>query len=232
MNMANIGGNTTISQWTSPWRGLEALADYRNVALGLAVLFLSRVLGLEYFMNAIDDTCIRNRSTRHLTLNAIPFVICFLVFLISILLSTGWTVDPTTGIISTEPYKYWHNLLDMPVILILLIVGVIAVLWGIAIGILKSSKQAIWFSGIGTVLTVLALLLTAGYNNTSYYPSLADMQSSLTIYNSSSSEFTLQAMSIVSILIPFVIAYIWYAWRAMNRKPITRQEIETEDHLY
>ena len=232
MNMANIGGDTTISQWTSPWRGLEALTDYRNVALGLAVLFLSRVLGLEYFMNAIDDPQIRRRSTRHLLLNAVPFVVFFLAFLISILLTTGWAVDPATGVISTEPYKYLHNLLAMPAVLVMLLVGVVAVLWGIAVGLLRSSRRAIWWSGAGTVLTVLALLLTAGYNNTSYYPSLADMQSSLTIYNSSSSEFTLTAMSIVSLLIPFVAAYIWYAWRAMNRKPITREEVETEEHLY
>ena len=232
MNLGNISGVNTISQWPTPWRGLEALTDYRNWALGLAVLFLSRILGLQYFLNNIDDETIAMRSRKHLVYNTGPFLICFLTFLISLLGANGWAVDPTTGVISIEPLKYLHNLLDMPVIMVLLLLGVIAVLWGIGTAIFKGSRSSIWFSGIGTVVTVLSLLLLAGYNNTAYYPSLADTQSSLTIYNSSSSLFTLKAMSIVSLLIPFVVAYIWYAWRAMNRKPISRQEINNEEHLY
>ena len=232
MNLGNISGVNTISQWTTSWRGLEALTDYRNWALGLAVLFLSRILGLQYFLNNIDDETIAMRSRKHLVYNTGPFLICFLTFLISLLGANGWAVDPTTGVISIEPLKYLHNLLDMPVIMVLLLLGVIAVLWGIGTAIFKGSRSSIWFSGIGTVVTVLSLLLLAGYNNTAYYPSLADTQSSLTIYNSSSSLFTLKAMSIVSLLIPFVVAYIWYAWRAMNRKPISRQEINNEEHLY
>lgn len=232
MNLGNISGVSTISQWTTPWRGLEALTDYRNWALGLAVLFLSRILGLQYFLNNIDDETIAMRSRKHLVYNTGPFLICFLTFLISLLGANGWAVDPTTGVISIEPLKYLHNLLDMPVIMVLLLLGVIAVLWGIGTAIFKGSRSSIWFSGIGTVVTVLSLLLLAGYNNTAYYPSLADTQSSLTIYNSSSSLFTLKAMSIVSLLIPFVVAYIWYAWRAMNRKPISRQEVNSEEHLY
>ena len=183
-------------------------------------------------MNDIDDATIASRSRKHLVYNAIPFLACFLTFLISLLFANGWAVDPTTGVISVEPFKYLHNLLAMPVIAAMLLVGVLAVLWGIGTGIFKGSRKSIWFSGSGTVLTVLSLLLLAGFNNTAYYPSLSDMQSSLTIYNSSSSLFTLEAMSIVSIFIPFVVAYIWYSWRAMNRKPITRQEIESDDHLY
>ena len=232
MNLGNYDGVNTISQWTNSWRGLDALADYRNWALGLSVLFLSRILGLQYFMNDIDDATIASRSRKHLVYNAIPFLACFLTFLISLLFANGWAVDPTTGVISVEPFKYLHNLLAMPVIAAMLLVGVLAVLWGIGTGIFKGSRKSIWFSGSGTVLTVLSLLLLAGFNNTAYYPSLSDMQSSLTIYNSSSSLFTLEAMSIVSIFIPFVVAYIWYSWRAMNRKPITRQEIESDDHLY
>lgn len=235
MNLSNIGGNTTISQWTTPWRGLEALADYRNVALGLAVLFLSRVLALQYFLNTIDDQAIRVRSHKHLFYNSIPFVLFFLLFLISILFSKGWAVDPATGIISIEEFKYWHNLVQMPIVFVMLLVGVLGVLAGITLDLIKDNTKGIWFSGSGTVLTVVSLLLLAGYNNTSYYPSLADMQSSLTIYNSSSSEFTLKVMSIVSLLIPIVVAYIWYAWRAMNRKKITAEEIkmeDEEDHLY
>lgn len=232
MNLGNISGVNTISQWTTPWHGLEALTDYRNWALGLAVLFLSRILGLQYFLNNIDDETIAMRSRKHLVYNAGPFLICFLTFLISLLGANGWAVDPATGVISIEPLKYLHNLLDMPVIMVLLLLGIVAVLWGMGTAIFKGSRHSIWFSGIGTVVTVLSLLLLAGYNNTAYYPSLADMQSSLTIYNSSSSLFTLKAMSIVSLLIPFVVAYIWYAWRAMNRKPISRQEIKSEEHLY
>lgn len=234
LNLANVGGDTTISQWTTPWRGLDALADYRNWALGLAVLFLSRVLGAQYFLNTIDDKSIRTRSRRQLWFNGVPFVLCFLLFLVSILLSDGWAVDPATGTISVEPYKYWHNLLAMPLLFAALTAGVLAVLTGIVRDLRKeSSTQGIWWSGSGTVVTVVCLFLLAGYNDTAYYPSLSDMQSSLTIYNSSSSEFTLTAMSIVSVLIPFVAAYIWYAWRAMNRRKITREEIASADeHLY
>ncbi len=232
MNLTHYQGWNTISQWDTPWRGLDALSDYRNWALGFSVLFLSRVLGLEYFLNNIDDQEITERSRKHLLYNAIPFVVCFLVFAISLMFSSGWTVDPSTGVISTEDYKYLHNFLAMPLLLVLFLLGVVAVLWSIWIGIRQGSRRAIWFGGAGTVLTVLALLLVAGYNNTAYYPSLTDMQSSLTIYNSSSSEFTLRVMSFVSILIPFVVAYIWYAWRAMNRKRISREEMENEEHLY
>ncbi len=232
MNLANVGGDTTISQWTTPWRGLEALCDYRNVLLGLSVLFLARVLGAQYLMNTIDDKSITGRSRRHLWINAIPFVLCFVAFLVTLLLSSGWAVDPATGVISIEPYKYTHNLMAMPWVFVLLVVGVVAVLAGIVLGLTPKGDKAIWFSGAGTVATVLSLFLLAGYNHTAYYPSLADMQSSLTIYNSSSSEFTLTVMSFVSILIPFVVAYIWYAWRAMNRVKITREEVASDDHLY
>lgn len=194
------------------------MLDYRNVALGLAVLFLSRMLALHYFMNDIDDTQIRERSRRRSLCTAGTFLVFFLVFLVSLLFAQGWSVDPATGIIAPEPYKYLHNLLAMPYVGIGLLAGVALVLWSIWLG-WRGSRKAIWLSGSGTVLTVLALLLTAGWNDTSYYPSLADMQSSLTIYNSSSSEFTLKAMSIVSLCIPFVVAYIGYAWWALSRKP-------------
>lgn len=232
MNLTHYDGWSTISQWSTPWRGLDALADYRNWALGLSLLFLSRVLGLEYFLNNIDDEEIATRSRRHLMYNAIPFVVCFLVFVISLLCSSGWAVNRTTGIISAENYKYLHNFLALPWVAILFLLGVVSVLWSIWIGARQGSRRAIWFGGAGTIAAVLSLLLIAGYNDTAYYPSLTDMQSSLTIYNSSSSEFTLRVMSFVSILIPFVVAYIWYAWRAMNRKRITPQEMEQEEHLY
>ncbi|MEG2613732.1 MAG: cytochrome d ubiquinol oxidase subunit II, partial [Alistipes sp.] len=201
LNIANVGGNTAISQWTTPWHGLEALADYRNVALGLAVVFLSRMLACHYFLNNIDDQTIRDRARRQSLYAAAPFLLCFLTFLGSLLFASGWAVDPATGIISVETYKYLHNLLALPAVTVTLLIGVVMVLWGILKG-WQASRQAIWFSGIGTVLTVLALLLCAGWNNTAYYPSLSHMQSSLTIYNSSSSAFTLGVMSIVSLLIP------------------------------
>jgi cytochrome d ubiquinol oxidase subunit II len=223
-NLTAIGGFNTISEWTTPWRGLDALFDYRNLALGLAVLFLSRVLGLQYFINDIDDRGIVGRAHKQLLWNSAAFLVFFLTFAVSLVLSTGMAVDPATGTISPEPYKYLHNLLQMPVVTAVFLVGVVAVLWGIWIGISKSSRRAIWFSGAGTVLTVTALLLLAGWNNTAYYPSLVDPQSSLTIANSSSSLFTLTAMSIVSLAVPFVVAYIWYVWHAMSRGQVTEKE--------
>ena len=224
MNLTEIGAFNTISEWATPWRGLDALFDYRNLMLGLAVLFLSRVLGLQYFINDIDDGEIARRAHKQLLWNAAAFLVFFLVFAVSLLFSTGLAVDPATGAISPEPYKYLHNLLQMPVVAAVFLVGVVAVLWGLWIGIRKSSRRAIWFSGAGTVLTVTALLLLAGWNNTAYYPSLVDAQSSLTIYNSSSSLFTLRTMSVVSLAVPFVVAYIWYVWRSMSRGRITEKE--------
>lgn len=230
LNLADAGGNTTISQWTTPWHGLEALADYRNWALGLAVVFLSRMLALHYFLNTIDDDDLAERSRRRSLCAAAAFVAMFLVFLVSILLGSGMRAT-ADGVIVEEKYLYLHNFIAMPYLAVLLLAGVAAVLWGVWLG-WRGSRKAIWWSGSGTVLAVLSLLLAAGWNSTAYYPSLSDMQSSLTIANSSSSEFTLTAMSIVSIMIPFVAAYIWYAWRSMNRTRITRQEIEGDDHLY
>lgn len=235
VDTANIGNihpaAATISHWTTPWRGLEAVLDYRNLCLGIAVLFLARSLGLLYFINNIDDTVIRGRSRKELRIEGPAFVVFFLIFLVSILFADGWAVDLSTGIISVEPYKYWHNMLAMPAVLVLLLSGVVSVLWGLGRGMFSCSRKGIWFAGAGTVAAVLALLLTAGWNNTAYYPSLADPQSSLTICNSSSSPFTLQVMSVASILIPFVVAYIWYAWRSLDRKAVTRSEIASGDHV-
>ena len=232
-NFGNLEGFNTISRWSTSWYGLDPLADPRNILLGLAVLFLSRVLGLLYFMNSIDDETIFARSRRYLKWNAGLFLLFFLPFLLLLLLSEGAAVDPVSGVISVEPYKYLHNLLAMPLVLVALLAGVVGVLWGIGVGIFRGCRCGIWPAGAGTVLTVLALLLTAGYNHTAYYPSLTDLQSSLTIYNSSSSRFTLYVMAIVSILVPFVAGYIWYVWRAMGRKRISEQELQEEgDHLY
>ena len=226
---ANLASLTNLNQpvisyWNNPWHGLEAVLDARNLMLGFAVCFLARVLGLLYYINLIDDETIQKKAHKRLLYNSIPFVIFFVAFVISILLSKGYAVDPTTSHFYLEPYKYFNNFMEMPVVLILFLVGVLAVLFGIVATLLKRTRRGIWFAGIGTVLAVLGLLLNVGYNNTSFYPSATDLQSSLTIYNSSSSEFTLKAMSIVSLLIPVVLAYIWYAWRAMDKKKMTFDE--------
>lgn len=229
-NLSIIGGESTISQWVSPWYGLEALADMRNVCLGLALVFLSRMLAAQYFMNDIDDRTLFGRSRKAMLINAVPFVIFFVAFLLSILVADGWAVD-ADGIITVEPYKYLHNMLAMPVVTALLLAGVVSVLASVVLGYFRSSRKAIWFGGIGTVVTVWMLLLTLGFNGTAYYPSLVDAQSSLTIQNSSSGLFTLKTMTIVSALVPFVLAYIWYVWREVNKHKIS-QQTANDDHAY
>jgi len=229
-NLSIIGGESAISQWASPWYGLEALADMRNVCLGLALVFLSRMLAAQYFMNDIDDKTLFNRSRKAMLINAIPFVIFFVAFLLAILLSDGWAVG-ADGTITVEPYKYLNNMLAMPAVTALLLAGVVSVLTSVVLGYFRSNRKAIWFGGIGTVVTVWMLLLTLGYNGTAYYPSLVDAQSSLTIANSSSGLFTLKTMSIVSVLVPFVLAYIWYVWREVNKHKIS-QQTANDDHAY
>ena len=229
MNMAAVGGDTAISQWATPWHGLEALTDARNLLLGVAVFALSRVLALHFFLNNLDDETLRLRARRLSCGYSLLFLAAFLAFFGWLLCSDGRAIDPASGTVSIEPYKYLHNLLAMPAVAIVLLAGVAAVLWGLWSGGRNGSRRAIWFSGAGTILTVLALL--AGWNDTCYYPSLTDMQSSLAITNSSSSLFTLKVMSVVSLLIPFVAAYIWYAWRALTR-PISEREVEEAEHKY
>ena len=231
MNMAAVGGDTAISQWATPWHGLEALTDARNLLLGVAVFALSRVLALHFFLNNLDDETLRLRARRLSCGYSLLFLAAFLAFFGWLLCSDGRAIDPASGTVSIEPYKYLHNLLAMPAVAIVLLAGVAAVLWGLWSGGRNGSRRAIWFSGAGTILTVLALLLLAGWNDTCYYPSLTDMQSSLAITNSSSSLFTLKVMSVVSLLIHFVAAYIWYAWRALTR-PISEREVEEAEHKY
>ena len=231
MNMAAVGGDTAISQWATPWHGLEALTDARNLLLGVAVFALSRVLAFHFFLNNLDDETLRLRARRLSCGYSLLFLAAFLAFFGWLLCSDGRAIDPASGTVSIEPYKYLHNLLAMPAVAIVLLAGVAAVLWGLWSGGRTGSRRAIWFSGAGTILTVLALLLLAGWNDTCYYPSLTDMQSSLAITNSSSSLFTLKVMSVVSLLIPFVAAYIWYAWRALTR-PISEREVEEAEHKY
>ena len=227
LNLAGQGGAAVISQWTSPWHGLEALENPRNWGLGLVVVLLAMTLACQYLMNDIDDATLRERTRNYMRRFSVGFVVLFVAWLVTLLLSDGATAD-ATGLISMEPYKYLHNLLEMPVVAALLLIGVVAVLWSIRLG-WQGSRRAIWFGGTGSVLAVLALLLIAGWNQTAYYPSLSDLQSSLTIANSSSSLFTLRVMAWVSLFIPVVVAYIWYVWRALNRQPLTREELRKEE---
>lgn len=221
------GFNPVISSWANASHGLDALLDPWNLVLALGVFFLARILGLLYIINNVDDDALRNRGRMLLRSNTVLFLIFFLAFFIRTLLKGGYAVNPETGVIFMEPLKYLHNFLDMWYVTAILLVGVVLVLFGIGRTLLaKSYIRGIWPTGIGVVLTVLALLLCAGWNNTAYYPSNADLQSSLTITNSSSSEFTLQTMAIVSLFIPFVLAYIVYAWYCLDKKKITKEEIE------
>lgn len=233
--------NMNHSIWQSPYRGLELAFNfaryetYINLSLGMAVFFLARTLGILYFFNNIQNELIIARARQKLLRNALPFLFFFLFFLVNILVMDGFGYDPITHKVSMVPYKYFHNLLEMPLNTVILLIGVVAVLWGIyraAFHFEKCGANAIWFSGAGTVLTVFALLILAGFNNTCFYPSTSNLQSSLTIQNASSSEYTLVAMSYVSLLVPFVIAYIWYAWRSLNKKPITSEEMEDDHHAY
>lgn len=224
--------NMNQVKWDTPWYGLEALLNLRNITLGFAVLFLSRVNGLLYIINSIEDADLFYRSLRKLLLNSIPFLIFFLFFVVTLLYSSGYADDPGSGTVSAEKFKYLHNFIEMPVVMALFLLGVTGVLYGIGTTIFTRRTSGIWFSGTGTVLAVLALFLIAGYNNTSFYPSPADLQSSLTIKNASSSYFTLKVMTYVSLIIPLVLAYIWYAWKAINNRKITPEEMMTEDHKY
>ena len=222
-----------ISTWANPLHGLEAAFNPWNLMLGLAVFFLSRVLALLYFINNINDVNIYDRCRSQLRKETIPFLLFFLAFVINLVLTDGFAVDPQSQVVFMQPFKYFINLTQMPAVGAVLLVGVIAVLMGISKTIfVKGWKKGIWFTGVGTVLTVLALLLCAGWNNTAYYPSLADLQSSLTIHNSCSSLFTLKVMSFVSLLVPFVLAYIYYAWRALDLRKIDSQEMNESHHTY
>ena len=222
-----------ISSWANPLHGLEAAFNPWNLMLGLAVFFLSRVLALLYFINNINDTNIYDRCRSQLRKETIPFLLFFLAFVINLVLTEGFAVDPQSQVVFMQPFKYFINLTQMPAVGAVLLIGVIAVLMGISKTIfVKGWKRGIWFTGVGTVLTVLALLLCAGWNDTAYYPSLADLQSSLTIHNSCSSPFTLKVMSFVSLLIPFVLAYIYYAWRALDLRKIDSKEMGESHHAY
>ena len=219
-----------ISHWANASYGLDALLDPWNLVFGLAVFFLARILGTLYIINNVDDENIRSRGSVRLVGCTITFLIFFLAFLVRTLLKEGFAVDPSTGLIVMEPMKYLHNLIAMWPLLIVFAVGVVLLLYGVGRTIVsKTYIKGIWPAGIGVVLAVLALLLCAGWNNTAFYPSNADLQSSLTIANSCSSEFTLRTMFYVSLLVPFVVAYIAYVWYAMDKKKLTKEEVNDEE---
>jgi len=223
-----------LSRWETPYHGLEAALNPHNLLLGLSVFLLARVLALLYFINNISNEQIATRSKIRLLRNAIAFVVCFVTFLVWLMLKDGFNYDPVTKLVDLEPYKYLHNLIAMPVVLAMLLAGVVLVLFGIIRSLLSSRfKRGIWYAGLGTILTVLSLFLIAGFNHTCYYPTLYDnMQDSLTIENSSSSHYTLTVMSYVSLFVPFVFAYIFWAWRVLNRKKITTEELKEEENTY
>lgn len=221
-----------ISSWANGWHGLDAFADVWNIIFGFAVFFLSRILGTLYFLNNIEDVGILNRCRHQLIKDTVPFLLLFVSFLVRTMLKYGYAVE-ADGTVFMEQYKYFNNMIDMPWLFVMLISGVALVLYGIVRSMVSVVfRRGIWYVGTGTILTVLALLLDAGYNGTSFYPSNADLQSSLTIANSSSSFFTLKVMAYVSLLLPFVFAYIFYAWRAIDRKSITKDEMENGTHTY
>lgn len=225
MNLT-VFSQPVISHWANASGGLDAVADPWNVVLGLAVFFLSRVLGLLYTKNNINDEVLSLRISRRLIIEAACFLVFFLLFLVRTLFKDGFAYNPSTGYIFIEPQKYLNNLIDMWYVALTLVVGVLLVLYGIVRTIYnKVYIFGIWFAGIGVVMVVLSLLLCAGWNNTAYYPSIANLQSSLTIANSCSSEFTLHTMAVVSLLIPFVLAYIVYAWRCIDKKKLDHDEI-------
>lgn len=234
VNKMNITNSLqpVISQWANGSHGLDALLDPWNLVLGLAVMFLSRILGTFYIINNVNDAAIQERSKRQLLVNTVPFLVLFLSFLIRTLLKDGFAENVNDGSIYMEPMKYLNNFVTMWYLLLVLLVGVLMLLYALGKTLFtKNYTKGIWFAGIGVVLVVLSLLLCAGWNHTAYYPSNIDIQSSLTISNSCSSLFTLQTMSVVSILVPFVVAYIAYVWYVMDKKKLDKEELK-DDEVY
>ena len=212
-------GAPVISRWANASAGLDALLDPWNLVFGFAVMFLARMLGILYIINNVDDEDIRSRGSVRLIGYTVPFLVLFLAFFVRTLLKDGYAVDPATGLVFMQPMKYLHNYLDIWPLAVLTVIGVVLLLYGVVRSILSSTYiRGIWPAGIGVVLVVLSLLLVAGWGDTAYYPSNADLQCSLTIANSCSSEFTLRTMFYVSLLVPFVFGYIAYVWRVMDRK--------------
>lgn len=219
-------------EWLTPWRGLDALFVFTNYLLAFAVFFLARTMACLYFIIDIGNEAICRRCRKQTAYNALPFVLTFVLFLILIFTGKGYAIG-AGGRIEIVPYKYFYNLLGMPVNTALFLLGILAVLYGIIKTLVRPAwKKGIWFAAPGTILTVVCLFIIAGFNNTAFYPSNADPDSSLTIYNASSSLYTLKAMTYVSFIVPIIIAYIWYCWRAMTKTPLTTKELENVEDKY
>ena len=231
VNKMAVSTSGVVSTWDSAWHGLEALGQYHAVLLGCALMMLAAILGALYVLNNVDDSSVHAQMRRTIKISIAPFLFFFLTWVVILLCRPGFAVD-SDGVVSLERFKYLHNLLQMPAVLIMMLVGVLLVLVSLWLGGFSSSRKGIWFAMPGTVLVVMAVFFLAGFNGTAYYPSYTDLQSSLTIRNSSSSYFTLNVMSWVSLLIPFVVAYIAYAWHSMDRRKITREEITATPDKY
>lgn len=222
-------GSPTISRWCSSWHGLEAVTVPFNVEFGLMVMFLSITLGALYMINNISDESVNKRLRKSIIFSFIGFLIFFIAVVINFIVMEGFAVDEN-GVVSMEKGKYINNYLEMPLVMAMLLIGAILLVIAVALTLFKKGyKRGIWFAGLGTILAVISLFLIVGYNGTAYYPSVADIQDSLTLSNSCSSEFTLKTMAIVSLIIPFVVAYIAYFWRQMDKKSITKEELENSE---
>lgn len=224
--------NYNLSTWMTNSRGLEAALNVQNLSLGLAVFFLARITGAMYFMNTISHDIIFRRSSKQVLVNAILFLVCFLTFAAMLLTQDGFAANAQTGDVTMEPYKYLHNFLEMPAVFVLFLAGILLVLFGIFKAVFKKCECAFWWTICGVIPVVLSLLLVAGFNNTAFYPSTYDLNSSLTIHNASSSKYTLTAMSYVSLFVPFVIAYIVWAWRKINSRKVSKEELENNSQVY
>lgn len=225
----NAVGNVAapvISRWANNWHGLEAVANPFNVEFGLMVMFLAICLGSLYMINNIADNKLAEQLRKSLLICFVSFLVMLVIVLIQLFTMDGFAVD-AEGVVFMEKAKYFHNMIQMPMVLIMFLVGAVLVVLGVVLTLIKKEfNRGIWISAPGTVLVVMALFMIAGYNGTAYYPSTEDLQYSLTLANSSSSEFTLKTMAIVSLIIPFVLAYIAYFWRQMDKKSLTKEELE------
>ncbi len=224
-----------LSAWQTPFYGIEILFNFTNLALGFSILFLSRILGALYIINNVEHVIIRERGRKQVLINTVLFLPFFLFFLFRILTIDGFAYDPQTKVVFMESYKYLNNYLQMPLTIMVLLLGVIGVLWGIFISVFRKSIKGIWFSGLGAALTVISVFLVLGYNNTAFYPSSFDLQSSLTIENASASKFTLTYMSYISLLLPLILWYMYYAWRSIDKHKMSEADLAVDhddDHIY
>ena len=220
-----------FSKWMHPAHGLEALLSFTNLALGATILLLSRQLGAMYLINSIDNEVVVFRAKRQIKREAIPFLLLAVLFVVLIVFAKGFSVDEQ-GVVSMVQFKYLFNLLQMPVVLILFLVGLVGIILGIFVSVFKNNPKAFWITGLSSISLAMSLFMLVGFNGTAYYPSTYNLQQSLTIHNSSSSHYTLVAMSYVSLFVPFVLAYIIYVWKSMNKKQLSSEELKNEDHKY